>query len=88
LIEMDIPESLAEQAFRATNGEFAGTRPQALEVVTILARRDVAILGGELWWVLGAAGEASASSSWRSFSILKSILPECSPSAQYGMTAL
>jgi hypothetical protein len=56
---MDIPESRTEQAFRATNGEFAWTRAQALEVVPILAGRDVAILGGELWWVLGPAGDWS-----------------------------
>jgi hypothetical protein len=56
---MDIPESLTEQAFRATNGEFAWTQAQALEVVPILAGRDVAILGGELWWVLGPAGDWS-----------------------------
>jgi hypothetical protein len=35
LIEMDIPESLAAQAFLATNGEFACTRAQAMEVVAI-----------------------------------------------------
>jgi hypothetical protein len=44
LMEMDIPESLTEQAFRATNGEFAWTRAQAVEVVAIVARHEVAIL--------------------------------------------
>jgi hypothetical protein len=60
-----IPEHWASAGFRAINGEFGWTRAQALEVVAILADREQAVLGGELWWV-----------------------PECSPSAQYGMTAL
>ena len=52
---MDLPESLTHGAFRAQNGEFGWTREQALNVVTFLTSRELAILGGELWWVLDEA---------------------------------
>lgn len=50
-----IPEHLASAAFRAINGEFGWTGVRALEVVAILADRELAVLGGELWWVLDGA---------------------------------
>jgi hypothetical protein len=58
-MKMALPDYLTVAAFRTTNGEFAWTRAQALEVVATLAGRNVAILGGELWWVLAAAGDWS-----------------------------
>ena len=51
---VEFPESLTAAAFRATNDEFAWNRAQALEAIPIMSRSNVAILGGELWWVAGA----------------------------------
>jgi hypothetical protein len=44
-------DALKRSAFRAANGEYGWTAKQAREVVEILRARDLAVLGGELWWV-------------------------------------
>jgi hypothetical protein len=49
------PTELAGRAFRASNGEFGWTREDARLAVRIVARQRLAILGGELWWVLEGA---------------------------------
>jgi len=46
------PEELKNAAFRAVNGEYGWTRSQVPPVVEILRGKQLAILGGELWWVL------------------------------------
>lgn len=45
------PPELEHDAFRADNGEFGWTREQIPQVVNILRSQELAILGGELWWV-------------------------------------
>jgi hypothetical protein len=45
------PPELLRDAFPADNGEFGWTRAQIPEVVNILRSYEMAILGGELWWV-------------------------------------
>src|SRR4029078_2373838 len=45
-------EELKNAAFRAVNGEYGWTRSQVSPVVEILRGKQLAILGGELWWVL------------------------------------
>jgi len=45
------PLELVRDSFRAPNGEFGWTRAQIPLVVEILRRRELGILGGELWWV-------------------------------------
>jgi hypothetical protein len=45
------PPELERDAFRADNGEFGWTREQIPQVVNILRSQELAILGGELWWV-------------------------------------
>jgi hypothetical protein len=45
------PPELERDAFRAANGEFGWTRAQIPQVVDILRSQELAILGGELWWV-------------------------------------
>lgn len=52
-------EELKNASFRAVNGEYGWTRSQVPAVVEILRGRQLAILGGELWWVL------EGSSSWK-----------------------
>ena len=44
-------DALKQSAFRAANGEYGWTAKQAREVVAILRAHDLAVLGGELWWV-------------------------------------
>lgn len=51
-------EVLKNASFRAVNGEYGWTRSQVPEVVEILRGKQLAILGGELWWVL------EGSNSW------------------------
>ena len=46
------PEELKNASFRAINGEYGWTRSQVPPVVAILRGKQLAILGGELWWVL------------------------------------
>jgi hypothetical protein len=51
------PPELEASAFRADNGEFGWTRGQIPLVVEVLRRRELSIIGGELWWVReGTAG--------------------------------
>lgn len=50
LIEMDIPESLAKQAFRATNGELAWTRLANLFDNRTMSLRDSFLT--DLWQFL------------------------------------
>lgn len=50
-----LPEEIRKAAFKATNGEFGWTRAQVPEVVRILREQRLAILGGEVWWVLDGA---------------------------------
>jgi len=45
------PPELLRDAFQADNGEFGWTRAQIPQVVNILRSYEMAILGGELWWV-------------------------------------
>jgi hypothetical protein len=45
-------EQLKSRSFRAVNGEYGWTRSQVPQVVEILREKQLAILGGELWWVL------------------------------------
>jgi hypothetical protein len=45
------PPELERDAFRTDNGEFGWTRTQIPQVVDILRSQELAILGGELWWV-------------------------------------
>jgi hypothetical protein len=45
------PVELERDAFRSQNGEVGWTRPQAIVAIEVLRRHDMAILGGELWWV-------------------------------------
>ena len=56
---MNFPQPLIDEAFRTTNGEFGWTRAQALKIVAVLIDDNLAILGGELWWVSDAAGSIS-----------------------------
>ena len=39
-------------AFRSSNGECGWTREQTIDVIAILRKQSLAILGGELWLVL------------------------------------
>jgi hypothetical protein len=45
------PPELERDAFRAENGEFGWTEAQIQLVVDVLRSHEMAILGGELWWV-------------------------------------
>jgi hypothetical protein len=45
------PPELESNAYRVSNGEFGWTRAQIPLVVEVLRRRELGILGGELWWV-------------------------------------
>lgn len=45
------PVELERDAFRSQNGEFGWTRGQAIVAIEKLRSHDMAILGGELWWV-------------------------------------
>jgi hypothetical protein len=45
------PVELERNAFRSQNGEFGWTRAEAIVAIEALCRHDMAILGGELWWV-------------------------------------
>jgi hypothetical protein len=45
------PPELEREAYRISNGEFGWTRGQIPKVVEIVRSRQLAILGGELWWV-------------------------------------
>jgi hypothetical protein len=45
------PPELERDAFRTDNGEYGWTRAQIPQVVNILRSLEMAILGGELWWV-------------------------------------
>ena len=45
------PPDLERDAFRTDNGEYGWTRAQIPQVVNILRSLEMAILGGELWWV-------------------------------------
>jgi hypothetical protein len=45
------PAELERNAFRSSNGEFGWTRFQVPVVVDALVLHQIAILGGELWWV-------------------------------------
>lgn len=47
------PPDLERDAFRTDNGEYGWTRAQIPQVVNILRSLEMAILGGELWWVTG-----------------------------------
>ena len=49
----DLPDHLRRSAYEARNGELAWRRGDALEVLEWLASRRIAVLGGELWEVLG-----------------------------------
>jgi hypothetical protein len=42
---------LERDAFRSQNGEFGWTRAHAILAIEVLHRHDMAILGGEVWWV-------------------------------------
>lgn len=53
------PLSLQRGAFRAGNGEFGWTREQIPEVVSILRRNALGILGGELWWVRDGSSDSN-----------------------------
>src|SRR6266545_2836871 len=48
-------EEIGAEAFRASNGEFGWTRAQIPGVVAALRAQQLAILGGELWWVRDGA---------------------------------
>ncbi len=50
------PSELEGGSFKASNGEYGWTRAQIPAVVEILVEHGMAILGGELWWVLDGAG--------------------------------
>jgi hypothetical protein len=51
------PTDLERRAFRASNGEFGWSRKDVRSAIVILADDNLAILGGELWWVPeGASG--------------------------------
>src|SRR5574342_221065 len=50
-----LPEEMKQAAFRAENGEFGWTRAQVPGVVARLHDQGLAILGGEVWWVLDGA---------------------------------
>jgi hypothetical protein len=45
------PPELAQDAFRASNGEFGWIRAQIPSVVEFLKSHGFGILGGELWWI-------------------------------------
>jgi hypothetical protein len=45
------PPTLELGTFRFSNGEFGWTRDQIPRVVPILIEHNLAILGGELWWI-------------------------------------
>ena len=45
----DLPVSLLQKAFRASNGELAWTRSDAIEAAKALTISGMAILGGEVW---------------------------------------
>ncbi len=49
------PADLESNAFRDPGGEFGWTRDQITRVVPILIEQNLAILGGELWWVQDGA---------------------------------
>jgi hypothetical protein len=49
--EIMFPPELERDAFRAENGEFGWTEAQIPMVVNFLRSHEMAILGGELWWV-------------------------------------
>ena len=48
-------EEIEKEAFRATNAEFGWTRAQIHHVVPILRSQLLAVVGGEVWWVLDGA---------------------------------
>jgi len=51
------PTDLEQRAFRAANGEFGWSREDAQSAISILVQQQLAILGGEVWWVPeGASG--------------------------------
>jgi hypothetical protein len=49
------PTELERRAFRAPDGEYGWTREDVRSIIPILAENQLAILGGELWWVLQGA---------------------------------
>jgi hypothetical protein len=50
-VEDNLPQEWRDRAFRANSGELAWRREDAIGVVSLLAARDLAILGGEVWHV-------------------------------------
>lgn len=53
------PADLELNAFKLSNGEFGWTRDQIPRVVTILIEHNLAIHGGELWWIPPGANDFS-----------------------------
>jgi hypothetical protein len=45
------PADLETRAYRAGNGEFGWTREEARIAIAVLVDKQLAILGGEVWWV-------------------------------------
>lgn len=45
------PADLETRAYRSGNGEFGWTREEARIAISVLVDKQLAILGGELWWV-------------------------------------
>ena len=48
-MEAKLPTEILKKAFRASNGELAWAKPDAVEAATALAAHGMAILGGEVW---------------------------------------
>jgi hypothetical protein len=48
---------LERNSFRTSNGEYGWTRDQVPVVVDALLLRNMAILGGEVWWVRDGSSE-------------------------------
>jgi hypothetical protein len=49
--EIMFPPELERDAFRTENGELGWAHDQIPQVVNVLRSQELAILGGELWWV-------------------------------------
>ncbi len=49
-----LPEAIAAAAYRATNGELAWRRVDLPAALAVIADHEQAVLGGEVWLVLGA----------------------------------
>lgn len=53
------PPDLERGTCRLSNGEFGWTRDQIPRVIPILIEHNLAILGGELWWIIPGANTFS-----------------------------